>query len=42
VPLVRAARGVDIAKAMVGNREIEMKVIGVRPGEKLNEVLVSE
>ena len=42
VPRVRAARVVDIARAMIGDREIEMKVIGVRPGEKLNEVLVSE
>ena len=42
VPRVRAARVVDIAKAIIGDRRIEMKTIGVRPGEKLNEVLVSE
>ncbi len=42
VPIVRAARVIDIAQAMIGSRDIELKTIGVRPGEKLNEVLVSE
>lgn len=42
VPVVRSARVIDIARAMIGVRDIEMKVVGVRPGEKLNEVLVSE
>ena len=42
VPIVRAARVIDIARAMIGDRDIEIEVIGVRPGEKLNEVLVSE
>ncbi len=42
VPRVRAARVIDIARAMIGEREIEMVEIGVRPGEKLDEVLVSE
>lgn len=42
VPRVRAARVIDIARAMIGGREIELQEIGVRPGEKLNEVLVSE
>jgi len=42
VPIVRAARVTDIARAMIGPRNIETKIIGVRPGEKLAEVLVSE
>lgn len=42
VPVIRAARVIDIAKAMIGSRDIELKVIGVRPGEKLSEALVSE
>ena len=42
VPRVRAARVADIARAMIGERDIELRVVGVRPGEKLNEVLVSE
>ncbi|MCP4204945.1 MAG: polysaccharide biosynthesis protein [bacterium] len=42
IPIVRAARVTDIARAMIGSRSIETKLIGVRPGEKLAEVLVSE
>lgn len=42
VPVIRAARVLDIARAMIGQRDIEIETIGVRPGEKLNEVLVSE
>ena len=42
VPIVQAARVVDIAAAMKGARAIETVTIGVRPGEKLAEVLVSE
>lgn len=42
IPIAKAARVIDIAKAMIGDRPIETQVIGVRPGEKLNEVLVSE
>jgi UDP-glucose 4-epimerase len=32
----------NIAKALVGNRRIPIKITGIRPGEKLHEVLVSE
>jgi FlaA1/EpsC-like NDP-sugar epimerase len=42
VPIVRAARVADIARAMIGSRDVELKTTGVRPGEKINEVLVSE
>lgn len=43
VPILRSARVLDIAHAMLGDRtDIEIEQIGVRPGEKLNEVLVSE
>ena len=43
VPILRAARVLDIARAMIGERtDLELEEIGVRPGEKLNEVLVSE
>lgn len=42
VPRIPAARVVDIARAMIGSRDVEIQVIGVRPGEKLSEVLVSE
>ena len=42
VPRLRGARVVDIAKALIGDRDIEMEMTGIRPGEKLHEVLISE
>jgi UDP-glucose 4-epimerase len=42
VPRVATARMVDVAKAMIGDREIEIEFMGIRPGEKTHEVLVSE
>lgn len=43
VPILRSARVLDIARAMVGTRsDIAIEEIGIRPGEKLNEVLISE
>jgi len=27
---------------LIGNRKIELKIIGIRPGEKIHEVLVSD
>jgi UDP-glucose 4-epimerase len=31
-----------IANALIGNRPIETRVTGIRPGEKVHEILVSE
>jgi hypothetical protein len=42
VPRAGAARVMEIAEAMRGDRPIEIQFIGVRPGEKTHEVLVSE
>jgi FlaA1/EpsC-like NDP-sugar epimerase len=42
VPKVLSARIVDIAAAMIGQQEIETVVTGIRPGEKIHEILVSE
>jgi UDP-glucose 4-epimerase len=39
---VPAVRIVDLASAMAGEREIETRFTGIRPGEKVHEVLVSE
>lgn len=41
VPKIPAGRIIDIARAMIGDRDIEIKVTGIRPGEKIDEVLVS-
>jgi UDP-glucose 4-epimerase len=42
VPAVPGARITDIAKALIGDRPIEVVENGVRPGEKFDEILVSE
>ena len=42
VPIVDSATVENIVKALIGPRKIETKVIGVRPGEKMHEILVSE
>jgi UDP-glucose 4-epimerase len=42
VPRVASARIVDLAEVLIGDRPIEITVIGIRPGEKVHEILVSE
>jgi UDP-glucose 4-epimerase len=42
VPIVDSATVENMAKALIGSRKIETKIIGVRPGEKMHEILVSE
>ena len=42
VPIVDSATVENIAKALIGSRKIETEIIGIRPGEKMHEILVSE
>lgn len=42
IPQVPAAKVVDIARALMGENEVEMVFTGIRPGEKLHEIMVSE
>lgn len=42
VPRAPAARIVDVARALIGEREVALQTVGVRPGEKTHEILVSE
>ena len=42
IPKIKAARIVDVVSALIGKKKIEIKETGVRPGEKLHEVLVSQ
>ena len=42
IPIVPAAKVVDIARALMGPKDIPMVFTGVRPGEKLHEIMVSE
>ena len=40
VPIIPSIRIVDLAKAMAPN--LEQKIIGIRPGEKIHEVMCSK
>ena len=42
VPNAPAATILNIAKALIGDKKIEIKVTGIRPAEKLHEIMVSE
>lgn len=42
IPRVPSARVTDIAAVLVGQEPIETIVTGIRPGEKVHEILVSE
>lgn len=42
VPNAPAATMINIAKALIGDRRIDIKVTGIRPGEKLHEIMVSD
>ena len=42
IPRVPSARVLDIARSLIGDRPIELVVTGIRPGEKVHEILVSE
>jgi UDP-glucose 4-epimerase len=42
VPVMPSAKILNIARCMAEGTESEIKITGVRPGEKLHEVLVSE
>jgi UDP-glucose 4-epimerase len=42
IPVAPSAVVIDIARALIGDREIRTVVTGVRPGEKEHEILVSD
>lgn len=42
VPKVPAAKILDVAKALMGNQELPIRFTGIRPGEKIHEIMVSE
>jgi FlaA1/EpsC-like NDP-sugar epimerase len=42
IPRAPAARVVDIAAALIATRSVATVVTGIRPGEKIHEILVSE
>jgi UDP-glucose 4-epimerase len=42
VPQVPSARIVDLAEVLIDGRPIKMEVTGIRPGEKIHEIMISE
>ena len=42
VPNAPAATMLNVAKALIADRGIETKIVGIRPGEKLHEIMVSD
>jgi len=42
VPGAPSATVVNVARALIGDRKIETVITGIRPGEKIHEILVSE
>jgi len=42
VPRAHSATVLNIAKALIGKRTIDIKETGIRPGEKMHEVMVSD
>lgn len=42
IPIAPTAKITDLAYALIGSRNIPVKITGIRPGEKLHEVLISE
>jgi UDP-glucose 4-epimerase len=42
IPRAPSATVMQIAKALIGKRKIDIQVVGIRPGEKIHEILISE
>ncbi len=42
VPKVLAAKITDVAKALMGEKDLPIHYTGIRPGEKIHEIMVSE
>lgn len=42
IPHAPSATVMNIAKALIGDRTIDIEITGIRPGEKMHEILVSD
>ena len=42
VPKVASAKIVDVAKVLMGDKKLPIEFTGIRPGEKVHEIMVSE
>ncbi len=42
IPIVPSSKIINIAKALIGTRDVDIRITGIRPGEKIDEILISE
>ncbi len=42
IPRIKSAKVMDVADVLIGDRPIKKVITGIRPGEKVHEILVSE
>jgi UDP-glucose 4-epimerase len=42
IPRAPSATVINIGRALIGSRDISIKTVGIRPGEKMHEILISE
>ena len=42
IPKVKSSSMMNLAKALIEKRPLEIKITGIRPGEKIHEILISE
>lgn len=42
IPKIPSAKIIDVAKILIGNRRNKIRITGIRPSEKIHEILISE
>jgi len=42
IPKVKSSSMINVAKALIEERPLKVKITGIRPGEKIHEILISE
>lgn len=42
IPRAPSARMIDLAEALIGERKIALRKTGIRPGEKIHEIMITE
>jgi FlaA1/EpsC-like NDP-sugar epimerase len=42
IPKAPSATVINVGRALIGKRDISIKTVGIRPGEKMHEILISE
>ena len=42
IPRAPSATVINLGRVLIGTRDISIKTVGIRPGEKMHEILISE